>query len=146
MFFMFFAFASVTTVIAVFENIVAFAIDLTGCSRAKSCLINFLVVLPLSVPTALGFSLLAGFQPLGEGTVVLDGLDFIVSKLLLPIGALIYLLFCVTKKGWGWDNFLTEVNSGNGINFPKAFKAFYLWFVPIVVVLILVLGLIDVFK
>ena len=144
LFFLFFMFASVSTVIAVFENIIAFSIDITGCKRWKSCLINCIVMIPLALPCALGFNVLADKFTLLGG--VLDFQDFIVSNNLLPIGALIYLLFCVSKRGWGWDNFIKEVNTGNGINFPVAFKAFYMWVVPVIVIFIFVFGMIDFFR
>jgi NSS family neurotransmitter:Na+ symporter len=150
LFFLFFAFASWTTVVAVFENIIAFAMDATGCSRKKACAINFFVVLICAIPCALGFNILAGpltpaLSWLGDGAVVLDLEDFFVSQLLLPIGAFIYLMFCVSKKGWGWDNFIAEVNTGKGLNFPQALKAFYVWIVPFVVLAIFILGLLNFF-
>ena len=115
LFFLFMIFAAVSTVVAVFENIIAFGMDKWGWSRKKSCLINLILVIILSLPCALGFNLLSGFQPLGAGTNVLDLEDFIVSNNILPIGSLVYVLFCcLKKKGWGWDNFIAEANCGKG--------------------------------
>lgn len=105
------AFAAFITVIAVFENIISFSIDLKGMSRRKSALMNCVL---LSLPCALGFNLFSGFQPMGEGTGVLDLLDFIVSNNILPLGSLVYLFFCVSRRGWGWKNFLAEANEGKG--------------------------------
>jgi NSS family neurotransmitter:Na+ symporter len=144
LFFLFFAFASVSTVIAVFENIIAFSIDMFGANRKKSCLINFLVLTPLAIPCALGFNVLSHVQPpFSGGDSFLGTEDFLVSNVLLPLGALIFLLFCVSKRGWGWKNFIEEVNSGSGIRFPVFLKAFFTWVVPVVVVAIFIFGLID---
>jgi NSS family neurotransmitter:Na+ symporter len=144
LFFLFFAFASVSTVIAVFENIIAFSIDITGCKRSKSCLINFLVLTPLAIPCALGFNVLSGVSlPFDGGDGFLGFEDFLVSNVLLPLGALIYLLFCVSKKGWGWNNFLKEVNTGSGINFPVALKVLYTFIAPVIVFGIFVMGILS---
>ncbi len=141
LFFLFMSFAALTTVVAVFENIVAFMMD-KGVSRQKSVIINVVLMILLSIPCVLGFNVWSGFQPLGPGSGVLDLEDFFVSNNLLPIGSLIYLAFCCTKWGWGWDNFIAEVDAGQGLKFPKS-KAmrFYLTFViPVVILIIFVAG------
>lgn len=142
LFFIFMSFAALTTVVAVFENIVAFAMDGLKWSRKKSVLVNLILVTILSLPCALGFNVFANFQPLGPGSGVLDLEDFIVSNNLLPIGSLIYLMFCCYKKGWGWDNFITEADAGTGIKFPKnkAFKIYIKYIIPIIIIGIFVYG------
>lgn len=146
LFFLFMIFAAMSTVVAVFENIVSFAMDSKGWSRKKSCLINVVLVTILSLPCALGFNLLSGFQPLGAGSCVLDLEDFIVSNNLLPLGSIVYVLFCTSKKyGWGWDNFLNEANKGNGIKFPKAVKVYVKYFLPAIVLILWVQGYVSKF-
>ena len=105
MFFVFMSFAALSTVLAVFEEITACVEDLTGWGRRKCCIFNGLLLFVLSVPCCLGFNVLSGFQPLGEGTNIMDIEDFIVSNLVLPLGSLVLILFCTMKKGWGWDNY-----------------------------------------
>lgn len=147
LFFLFMIFAALSTVVAVFENIIAFGMDSKGWSRGKACLINVVLVAVLSIPCALGFNVLSGFNPLGEGTVVLDLEDFIVSNNILPIGSLIYVLFCcLDKKGWGWDNFIAEANAGNGLKFPKALKVYCKYILPVILVILLVAGYITFFN
>jgi NSS family neurotransmitter:Na+ symporter len=145
LFFLFMSFAAMSTVIAVFENIIAFAMDITGCSRGKSVLINLVVMVVLSLPCALGFNLLSGFNPMGEGSVVLDLEDFILSNNLLPLGALCYALFCVSKKGWGFDNFLKEANTGSGIIFPAKLKYYFVWGLPVLLIAFYIVGYINMF-
>ena len=111
LFFVFMSFAAFSTVLAVFENIISCGMDMWGLSRKKSCLINGILLAVLSLPCVLGFNLWSGFMPFGEGSNILDLEDFIVSNLLLPLGSFVYLLFCVTKKGWGFDNYLKEANT-----------------------------------
>ena len=96
----------------------------------------------LSLPCALGNSLFAGFKPFGEGSAVLDLEDFIVSNLLLPLGSLLFLLFCTRRYGWGFDNFLAEANTGEGIKFPRAIRAYVTYFIPCLIIIILIMGLI----
>ena len=143
LFFLFMTFAALTTIIAVFENIVSFGMDLFHWSRKKSVTINIVVVILLSLPCALGFSLLSGFQPLGAGTSILDLEDFIVSNNLLPIGSLIFLLFCTRKSGWGWENFIEEANQGKGWKFPKWARFYVTWILPILVIFIFLQGYIQ---
>jgi len=149
LFFLFMFLAAVTTVIAVFENIIAFAMDSTGCSRKKACIVNFLILTVLCLPCALGFNLLSGFQPFGPGSGVLDLEDFILSNNLLPGGALIFLLFCISKKGWGWNNFIGEVNAESGkggLRFPTVLRPFYTYIVPVLILVVFIFGYIDFFK
>ena len=145
LFFLFMTFAAMSTVIAVFENIVAFAIDISGCSRSLSVGINLLIVIILSLPCTLGFNVLSGFAPMGKGTVILDLEDFILSNNLLPLGALVYVLFCVSKKGWGWDNFIKEADTGSGIKFPAALRPYFTWILPLIILLVFVFGYIQMF-
>ncbi len=142
LFFLFMSFAAMSTVVAVFENIIAFAMDITGCSRDKSTLINFFVVVVLSLPCALGFNVLSHIAPLGG---ILDLEDFILSNNLLPLGALVYLLFCVSKKGWGWNNFITEVDTGTGRKFPAFLKPYLTWVLPLMIIALFVVGYIQKF-
>lgn len=145
LFFVFMNFAALSTVIAVFENIVAFGMDLGGWSRRKSVLINMVAVPILAIPCALGFSLWSGFQPLGPGTMILDLEDFIVSNNLLPMGSMVYVCFCMYKKGWGWENFLAEVNAGKGMKFPAKLRIYYKYILPVVIIAVFVLGYITKF-
>lgn len=140
MFFLFMIFAAASTIIAVFENIISFAIDLTGCSRQKAVIVNMIVIIVLSLPCVLGFNLWSGFQPLGAGSTVLDLEDFIVSNNLLPLGSLVYLLFCTSRYGWGWKNFLKEADTGNGIHFPKWSRIYVSFILPLIVLFIFVQG------
>lgn len=147
MFFLFMTFAAVSTVIAVFQNIVSFAVDLTGCSTKKAIIVNCIVIIVLSLPCVFGFNLLSGIQPFGEGSTILDLEDFIISNNILPLGSLIYLLFCTTRYGWGYKNFLKEANEGVGLKFPKnKFVQIYVSYVlPIIVLLIFIEGYISKF-
>ena len=140
LFFLFMSFAALSTVVAVFENIVACFMDSFGWSRKASSIFMCVTVFILSIPCALGFNVWSDIQPLGAGTGVLDLEDFIVSNNLLPIGALIYLLFCVTRYGWGWDNFIAEADLGKGLKFPKALRVYFTYIVPVVIVGILCVG------
>jgi NSS family neurotransmitter:Na+ symporter len=146
LFFLFMSFAAMSTVVAVFENIVAFAMDIAGCSRIKSTVINFFVMIALSLPCALGFNVLSGIQPMGGGSVILDLEDFILSNNLLPLGALAYVLFCVSKRGWGWDNFIKEANLGSGIRFPAKVRAYLTWVLPLLILVLFVFGYIEKFR
>ena len=146
-FFLFMSFAALSTVIAVFENIVAFAMDKLGWSRTKAVLINFVAMLILATPAALGMNVWSGVH-FGAHIGSIDALeDFIVSQNLLPIGSMLFLLFCTIKKGWGWDGFIAEADAGEGIKFPKnkVFK-FYLKFIaPVIIIVVFVAGYFDIF-
>ena len=145
LFFLFLTFAAFTTIVAVFENIISFAIDLLGWSRRKSVLVNVVLLVILSMPCVLGFNVLAGFEPLGAGTNIMDLEDFIVSNNLLPLGSLGYVLFCTRKNGWGWDNFLSEANAGDGIHFPRGLKGYISYVLPLIIIVIYLKGYYDMF-
>ena len=145
LFFLFMSFAALSTVIAVFENITACFMDRFNMSRKSSAVLMGISVLILSIPCALGFNEWAGFQPFGEGTCVLDLEDFILSDNMLPIGSLIYLMFCVTRYGWGWDNFVNEADKGSGAKFPRVLRAYFTYIVPVVMLVILIMGYINKF-
>lgn len=144
-FFVFMVFAALSTVIAVFENIISFGIDLFGWSRKKSVIINLIAIIILALPTALGFNVWSGFAPLGEGSTILDLEDFIVSNNILPLGSLVYVLFCVTRYGWGWDNFIKEANTGKGLKFPEQLRFYLTFILPIILLTVFVFGYIDKF-
>lgn len=145
LFYIFMEFAALSTVIAVFENIIAFAMDMLGWSRKKAVLINAILLIVLSLPCALGFNVLSSFQPLGEGSTVLDLEDFIVSYNILPIGSLVYILFCVSRYGWGWKNFIAEANSGEGIKLSQKTRFYLTYILPVLVLIVFILGYIDKF-
>lgn len=141
LFFVFMTFASFSTIIAVFQNILACLQESFGWSLKRACAVGTVFILLASVPCILGFNLWSGVQPMGSGSTVLDAEDFLVSNLLLPIGSLIYLLFCVTRWGWGFDNYLTEANTGKGLRLPRWFKPYFSVVLPLLIVFILVQGL-----
>ena len=144
LFFVFMIFAAVSTVVAVFENILSFGMDLWGWSRKKACVINLIAVIVLSLPCALGFNVLSGVQLLGKGSTILDFEDFIISNNILPLGSLVYVLFCTWRKGgWGWDNFIEEANAGQGIAFPKWLKVYAKYILPIILFVLWIQGYIT---
>ena len=145
LFFVFMSFAALSTVIAVFENIVAFGMDLWGWSRKKAVLVNFFAILVLSLPCVLGYNVLSGFMPFGEGSAVLDLEDFLVSNTILPLGSLVYLLFCTSRYGWGWKNFVAEADEGKGIRFPKWARVYVSYVLPLIVLFIFLMGYKDKF-
>ncbi len=147
LFFILMIFAAMSTVTAVFENIISFGMDKWGWSRRKSCIINCLLMLVLVLPCILGFNVLSGFQPLGEGSVIMDLEDFIISNNILPLGSLVYVLFCTSnKKGWGWDNYLTEANSGKGLKMPSKLKIYCKYIIPVLLVIFYVYGILSTLK
>ena len=146
LFFIFLSFAALSTVIAVFENIIAFGMNLYGWSRKKSVAVNGLAIVLLSIPCVLGFNLWSGFQPLGPGSSVLDLEDFIVSNNLLPLGSLAFVLFCTKKNGWGWKNFLAEANDGEGRNLPASLRNYLLYVLPLLIITIYLKGYYDMFS
>lgn len=141
LFFLFMQFASFTTVMAVFENIISFSVEMFGMDRRKAVWINGVAVLIASLPCVFGYNIWSELHLIG-GRDVLDSEDFIVSNLLLPIGSLIYLLFCVTRFGWGFDKYIEECNQGTGLRFPKALKPYFQFVLPVLILLIMVQGLI----
>lgn len=140
LFFLFLSFASLSTVLAVFENILSFAMDLFGWSRRKSVLVNLVLLLILTLPCILGFSVWKGFQPFGEGSNVLDLEDFLVSNTFLPLGSFFYLTFCTSRYGWGFRNFLAEVNAGTGRKVPAFIRQYMTFVLPVVLLIILIGG------
>jgi len=140
LFFLFMSFAALSTVIAVFQNIVSFATDLTGCSVKKAVVCNALAMILLSIPCVLGFNMWSGFEPLGPGTNVLDLEDFLVSNNLLPLGSLVYLLFCTTRYGWGFEKFLEEANAGTGMKFPRWTRIYVSYLLPVIILAIFLQG------
>lgn len=145
LFFVFMSFAALSTVIAVFENILSFAMDLWGWSRKKAVLVNIVLIIVLSIPCVLGFNLWSGFEPLGAGSNIMDLEDFIVSNNLLPLGSLVYLFFCTSRYGWGWDNFMLEVNAGKGMKFPKWIRGYVTYVLPVIVLFLFVQGYLSKF-
>ena len=145
LFFLFMAFAAMSTVLAVFENIICCGMELTGCSRKKSSLVNLVLIILLSMPCVLGYNLWAwdGFAVFGGA--VLDVEDFLGSNLFLPLGSLVYLLFCVTRYGWGWQNYKKEVNTGKGLKVPDWMRGYLTYVLPLIVVFIFAFGLYDKF-
>lgn len=143
LFFLFMTFAALSTVLAVFENILAMFRDWTGVSRVKGCIICGICIIILSLPCILGFNVWSGFVPFAEGSGVLDLEDFIVSNLLLPIGCFVYVLFCTWKFGWGWDNFVAEANAGKGLKVKKWMKPYLQFVLPIIILVVFVAGLLT---
>ena len=145
LFFLFMAFAATSTVLAVFENIICCGMELTGCSRKKSSLVNLVLIILLSMPCVLGYNLWAwdGFAVFGGA--VLDVEDFLVSNLFLPLGSLVYLLFCVTRYGWGWDNYKKEVNTGKGLKMHDWMRGYLTCVLPVIVLFIFAFGIYDKF-
>lgn len=141
LFFLFMTFACFSTIIAVFENIISFCIDMFGISRKKSVVINPVIILIASLPCVFGFNIWSGFELFGQNVLGIE--DFLVSNILLPVGSLIYLLFCVTKFGWGFDNYLAECNTGKGMKFARFLKPYFQFVLPILVLIVLVQGFIK---
>ena len=141
LFFVFMIFASFSTVIAVFENIISCCIDLFGWTRKKTCFINCIVIAVLSVPCVLGYNLWADFQPLGAGSAILDLEDFAVSNILLPLGSLVYVLFCVSRYGWGWDKFVAEANEGVGLKVASWMRPYMTYVLPVLVLILFFIGI-----
>lgn len=146
LFFLFLSFAAFTTLVAVFENIISFDMDLFGWSRKKSTLVSLILIIILSMPCVMGFNVLAGFIPLGEGSTIMDLEDFIVSNNLLPLGSLGYVLFCTKKNGWGWNHFLEEINQGEGWKFPSGIKGYMSYGLPLLIIIIYLKGYYDKFQ
>lgn len=140
LFFVFMSFAAGSTVIAVFQNIVSFATDLTGCSVKKAVAVNLVVIILLSLPCALGFNVLSGITPFGPGSTIMDLEDFIVSNNLLPLGSLVYLAFCTSRYGWGFKKFLAEADEGRGIKFPAWARIYISYGIPVIVLYIFIQG------
>ena len=146
LFFIFMSFAALSTIFAVFEGIISCTMDMFGWSRKKSCEVNAVLLSVLSLPCALGFNLLSGIHPFGADSTIMDLEDFLVSNILLPIGSLIFILFCVSKKGWGWDNFVNEANTGKGIKVKKFMRGYMTYVLPVIVLIVFAMGIYDFFS
>ena len=146
LFFVFMTFAAQSTIIAVFENIISFSMDLFGTSRKKTVLINGIAIILLSLPCVFGFNIWSDFQPMGAGSTIQDLEDFIVSNNLLPLGSMVYLLFCTSRYGWGWKNFLAEADTGKGIKFPAWARVYVSYILPLIVRFIFIMGYYQKFK
>jgi len=138
LFFLFMTFAAMSTIIAVFENILSFPMDKWGWSRRKAAAVNLPLIFVLSLPCLLGFNLWSGVSLLGDNVMGFE--DFLLSNNLLPLGSLVYLLFCVSGKGWGWDSFLLEANAGEGLRFPRRLRGYMRWAVPLMIAFIFLMG------
>lgn len=141
LFFIFMTFAAFSTVLAVFENIIGMTQDLFHFSRKKACITLCIVISLLSLPCVLGYNVWSSFEPLGTGSTVLDLEDFIVSNFLLPLGSLVYVLFCGTRYGWGFDNFVKEADKGEGLKVPKWAKLYMIYGLPVIVLIVFIMGL-----
>lgn len=144
LFFLFMTFAALSTIIAVFQNIISFAQDLWNCSLKKAALINGIAIAVLSLPCIFGMTIWSDFTIIGKS--IMDFEDFLVSNNILPLGSLVYLLFCVTRYGWGWDNFLKEANTGEGVSFPKKIRFYLTCILPLIVLYIFAQGYWSLFK
>lgn len=141
LFFVFMFFAAFSTVLAVFENIISCCMDLFKWTRKKACKINTVLLIILSMPCAMGYNLLSGFQPRGAGSTVLDLEDFLVSNLFLPLGSLIYVVFATSRYGWGWDKLVSEVNQGKGLKAAGWMRAYMTYVLPVIVLAVFLLSL-----
>ena len=145
LFFLFMSFAALSTIIAVFENLISFCMDRWGWNRKKAVIVNGIAVTVLSLPCALGFNIWSGVTLPGIGDIQTIE-DFVVSNNILPIGSLIYLLFCVCKRGWGWDNFVKEADTGRGVKFPEWARVYLKYVLPVLILIIFVMGYIPKFQ
>lgn len=145
LFFLFLSFAAMSTVIAVFENIMAFTMEQWGWSRKQSALTNGVLLFALSLPCALGFNLWSGIEPLGAGTGIIDLEDFIVGNNLLPLGSLLFAFFCSYKMGWGWDNFVQEANEGTGLRYPEKTRFYVKYILPVIILAVFIGGYLEKF-
>ena len=146
LFFVFMTFAAFSTVLAVFEAIIASFMDLTGWSRKKTCFVNAIIVFVLSLPCVLGFNVLSSITPFGEGSTIMDLEDFIVSNILLPLGSLTFTIFCVSRYGWGWKKFKAEANTGVGLKIGDWMRGYVTYILPIIIIILFVVGLYNFFK
>jgi NSS family neurotransmitter:Na+ symporter len=146
LFFIFLSFAALSTMIGVFENLQAFAIDLKGALRKRAGIMNGIFIAVFSIPCALGFNLWSSFQPLRPGNTVMDMEDFFVSNICLPVGSFVITLFCCHKYGWGFDNFLKEANEGRGIQVARKFQWYFKYVLPVIVGFLVVYGIVTYFR
>ncbi|MBR4026554.1 MAG: sodium-dependent transporter [Lachnospiraceae bacterium] len=142
LFFVFMSFAALSTIFAVFEMIIACTMDLFAWSRKKSCVINGICMFVLSLPCVFGYNLWSNFEPMGKGTNIMVLEDFIVSNLLLPLGSLIYVLFCTSRYGWGWDSFTKEANTGKGAKVQNWMRGFMSYVIPIMIIIVFIIGIV----
>ena len=140
-FFLAMIFAALSTLIAVFENIIAYWMDQKGWTRKNAVILNFFLLFVLSLPCVLGFNVLSGFQPFGPGTGVLDLEDFLVSNLILPLGSMAFVFFCTMKRGWGWDSFIKEADQGEGLRFPSWLRIYCKYILPIGILVVTINGI-----
>lgn len=145
LFFLFMTFAAFSTVIALFENILTCCVEKFNITRKKAVLINIVIISVLSLPCVFGFNILSSLHPLGGESTILDFEDFLVSNLILPAGSLMYLFFCISKRGWGFDNYLKEANTGVGPKIPRWIKPYYKYVMPIIMLILLVQGIVNTF-
>lgn len=145
-FFIFMSFAALSTIIAVLENIILFYMDEWNWSRKKAVLLNVFLMPVLSLPAVLGFSVLSGIQPMGAGSTIMDFEDFLVSYNILPLGSMVYVLFCTRKNGWGWDGFKNEVNTGKGKKLSDLLKPYMTYVLPVIVTAVYLKGYYDIFS
>lgn len=145
LFFLFLSFAALSTVVAVFESLISFHMDIWGFKRGRAVINNLVLVIVLSLPAILGFNVLSGIHPFGPTSGIMDLEDFIISQNILPLGSLVFLAFCTSKYGWGWKNFLKEVNAGKGMKFPVAIKGYCMFFIPVLVAIVFLKGYWDFF-
>ena len=146
LFFLFMGFAAMTTLIAVFENIIAYWMDNHGWSRKKAALVNMAAIIILAVPCILGYSVLSSFHPLGPGTQILDLEDFLISSTIMPLGSLLFVIFCAHRSGWGWDGFIKEADTGKGLRFPSWLRVYVKWILPFIIGIIFIKGYWDIFS
>lgn len=146
LFFLFMTFAAFSTVLAVFESLIACTMDLFGWTRKKACLINCVLTLVLSLPCLLGFNVLSGITPFGGTSTIMDLEDFLVSNILLPLGSLCFVIFCTTRYGWGWKNFTDEANQGKGPKVQKWMRGYMTYVLPVIIVVLFGVGLYNFFK
>ena len=143
LFFLFMSFAALSTVFAVFENIISCTLDTTKLTRRKACIIDGALMFALSLPCVLGFNVWSKFQPFAEGSGIMDLEDFVVSNLILPIGCIVFIIFCTSKYGWGWKNFLAEANEGKGLKIAKWLRPYMAYVMPVIIAIVLIVGLIN---
>ena len=144
-FFIFMSFAALSTIIAVFENILSFYMDQMNWSRRKAVLLNIVLIPLLSMPAVLGYNVLSGFQPMGSGSTIMDLEDFLVSYNILPLGSMVFVLFCTHKNGWGWNNFLAEANTGKGSRLRNGLRFYMTYILPAIIVVVYLKGYYDTF-
>nr|WP_306307303.1 sodium-dependent transporter [Cellulosilyticum ruminicola] len=145
LFFVFMTFAALSTVVAVFENIVSMTMEMTDWGRKKTVMIDLVVITVLSMPAIFGYNILSFIEPMGSGSTIMDLEDFIVSYNILPLGSLIMVLFCVKKNGWGFESFIKEADTGKGISYPQVLRGYMQYGLPTIIVVVYLKGYYDMF-